>query len=472
MTVVSSLEAIAAQLRGLEVHEIATLSDGELLRVAEIGGLIDRLSSAVNIAVASQIVERSRPSLGFEGLAARHGTSKPAHLIEQLARVSNAEATHRVRLADAVRTTTELSGWQRPPRFPELAHAIIAGEVDDDAAAVIVRCIDQARVYASADQVSIAERFLVDFATRETVDRVALAARAMRERLDPDGVRPREEEARTRRGIRMGRESHGVVPISGGLDAEFAALLKSEFDSANSLGATPRFVPLDSTPTFAGLHPETELVIGADGDEQLRVADDRSRDQRQHDVLFGIVKAGVRGTGQEPGGLRSTADVTVTIAIADLQNGAGPGYLAGIDEPVSALTVERLLCDSTWRRAVLGSNGETLALGKTQYRFSTAQKRAILIRDGDTCVMCDAPATWGDFHHVIPFNADGARGRTDVSNGVNLCGRDHRLFRNSGWKIRVRDNIPEVLPPPEIDWTGRWRPVGKNRVRANYPSTA
>jgi hypothetical protein len=184
------------------------------------------------------------------------------------------------------------------------------------------------------------------------------------------------------------------------------------------------------------------------------------------------VKAGVRNTGNELGQVRSTSDVTAVILLKDLIESTGPGYLEGIGEPVSAASIGQLLCDSKFRKVLLGNDGEVLALGKTQYPFSNAQRRAIILRDGDSCLMCDAPVAWGDAHHVVPFNADGAKGKTEVINGVILCPKDHALFHHSRWKLRIRNGMPEVLAPRDVDWAQRWKPVRKNRLLPEIPWAA
>jgi hypothetical protein len=49
---------------------------------------------------------------------------------------------------------------------------------------------------------------------------------------------------------------------------------------------------------------------------------------------------------------------------------------------------------------------------------------------------------------VIPWSEGGP---TDLSNLVLLCPAHHRLIHHSGWTIRMRDGMPEFLPPPWLD---------------------
>jgi hypothetical protein len=281
--------------------------------------------------------------------------------------------------------------------------------------------------------------------------------------LTPDGVLPREQETRARRGFRLGRERNGIVPFSGGAEPVTAALLKAVFAEANAPGAKPRFLSEDDR------RDGTVTTVSDDGAETVSIRDTRSRDQRQYDVFAGLVKAGTRNTGFEPGQLRSTAEVTVHVSLADLESGKGLGWIDGIHEPVSLKTVERLNCDAVFRKAVLGNDGEVLALGKARYPFSSAQRKAIIVRDGDTCLLCDAPAAWADTHHVQEYFTHGAVGKTDVDNCVLLCEPHHDLIHHSEWRISMIGGIPHLLAPPEIDPGQTVKRLGRPKVQ--FPPT-
>ena len=183
-------------------------------------------------------------------------------------------------------------------------------------------------------------------------------------------------------------------------------------------------------------------------------------------MLGGLLQAGIRNSGFEPGQVRSTAEVTAHVSLADLEAGRGVGWIDGLAEPVSVNTIERLLCDAVFRRAVLGNDGELLALGKARYPFTPAQKKAMVVRDGDTCVFdCDVPAAWGDAHHVKEYWTHGAIGETNVDNGVILCQAHHDFIHNSDWQLGMIDGIPHVLAPPGIDPSQTWRRLGRQRIR-------
>jgi hypothetical protein len=118
-----------------------------------------------------------------------------------------------------------------------------------------------------------------------------------------------------------------------------------------------------------------------------RVRDPRTREQRQHDVFVGLVTAGVRSTGLEPGQLRPLTTVLATITLDDLLaasngSGRGVGRIDQVDEPVAAATIEQLVCDSGLRLSVLDAGGVPLDEGRRVRLFTARQRRALAVRDG------------------------------------------------------------------------------------------
>jgi hypothetical protein len=450
--------AALESLHAFDLDGVRHLDDRSLTRYAVDAESLSRRLSALQLSLAAEIAHRSRPGFGSDGLSARHGHVRPAPFLESILRISGAEAGRRIQLGSVLRADQFMSSDVTPPRFPAVAVAVADGSIGPEAAAVIVRALDDARRAADPDDLIAAEVGLVAHAAVNPVRYVSDLAVVIRDRLDPDGVLPREVETRERREFRLGRERNGVVPFRGASDPVTAALLRSAFDEANAPGARPRFLSDDDR------RDGTVTTRDEQGVETVSVRDLRSVQQRQHDVFAGLLLAGIRNTGFEPGQIRSTAEVIAHVSLADLDARSGIGWIDGIHEPVSVSTIERLACDATFRRVVLGNDGEVLALGRKQYPFSSAQRRALVARDGDECLMCDAPATWAEAHHVQRYNGPEATGRTDIDNGVLLCGRHHDLIHHSDWRIRMVAGIPHLLAPPEIDPTQTWKRLGKQRV--------
>jgi hypothetical protein len=108
--------------------------------------------------------------------------------------------------------------------------------------------------------------------------------------------------------------------------------------------------------------------------------------------------------------------------------------------PIARSTARRLLCDSVIGRIVLGADGEPIDLGQTQRLFSPAQRRAMIARDGPTCVVpcCSVPVGNCEAHHLAPYEAGGT---TDVANGAFVCSGNHHDVHDRNFELR-RDGVP------------------------------
>ena len=96
-------------------------------------------------------------------------------------------------------------------------------------------------------------------------------------------------------------------------------------------------------------------------------------------------------------------------------------------------TVRRLACDAGIIPAVLAGTGQILDLGGYRRAFTSAQVRALWLRDRHrTYPGCTVPGTWADAHHIRHW-ADG--GPTDLDrvlaiyegNASSMCAACCRL---------------------------------------------
>ena len=447
-----------------------------------------RLIDALRTGAAAEIGARSASKL--DGLSDRYGFRTGVQFVEFLTRVSGAEAARRVRVGRATTAETTLLGDELPPKHPQVAGALLAGEIGVDSANIIIRCLDQASPHATPDEIAVAETELVAAATRESADLIGVQARAWREALDPDGAEPRDERMHRMRSFRIGRElDNGLTPFSGVAEPYFAAMLRTAINNANKPGVEPRFLSEADRQTGLAI-VETGGADGADerdggdglaggdrpagladaepADEELAdeeivgVADPRTREQRNYDVLQGIVTAGLRSTGTKAGEMRDLAQITATITMRELESGVGAAWLDDVAEPISAATAKELVCGKGLAKIIIGQNGEPLYLGRHKRYFTEKQMRALAVRDGG-CVWpgCGAPAAWTDGHHVKAW-ADG--GATDVDNGVLLCPYHHHKLHRSGFRLAMIGARPHMLLTPAMDPAQKWRPIGKSRI--------
>ena len=421
----------------LAAVDASSLDDHELCAVTAALEEAGRLLDTSRAIVAAEIDDRSRFELGRDGLSYRLGNRKPVHFLENLARVSQAEAQRRIALGRAIRPR-EWVGAQ----YPVVASAMHSGQIGTDAAAAITRTLDlAARHRALPEALAEAEHALVESALTKSADLVRTEASVWRVALDPDGVAPREAVVRERRGARLSREFNGITTLTVTCDPELAATLRTAFGVASRPGREPVFLS------------EEERARGTADDGTF--VDPRTREQRNHDTLLGLVTAGLRSDGP----LRTIVSVVATVHLTDLMNGTGAGWIDGVDEPVSIDTIQRLACDAGYRKLVLGTRDEPLFLGRTERLFTAAQRKARAAIDGG-CVMCGAPALWTEMHHPTPWSEGGG---TDIENGVLLCPADHQFIHTSDYQLKLFDSRPYLLAPPYIDPTQTWQPLRQSR---------
>jgi hypothetical protein len=409
-----------------------------------------RLVDAARLAIAAEVEHRSLRMLGSESLAAKRGCRSGTELLERTTGAAVNTIRKRIRLGEKLRDRSNLVGEVWPAEFSVVAAAVADGRLSQDFAAAIVDELAPAAHRANTDHLRAAQTALVESAATPTMTAEELRIQAVvwRAYLDPDGVQPDEEEALAKRGIRLGRVNGGLVPISGNLTPLVAGQLERLFNAY----LTPR-----RSPSF--LDAEAEA---ADSDD-LVIRDDRTPDQKRHDVLGGILSAAARDP-ETPKLNGAAPTVLVTVTADDLQNGTGAGWIDGIDAPISIKTVRQLACTGDTQAVTLDTNGAVIALGSPTRGFTAQQRKAIAARDGYYCAApgCGTSGDWCEIHHVTP-HAEG--GRTDVDNGVLLCWHHHRTLGTSGWEIRINNGVPEFRPPAWMDPRREWVGVTKSKPK-------
>jgi hypothetical protein len=217
--------------------------------------------------------------------------------------------------------------------------------------------------------------------------------------------------------------------LRGRLDTEAAAVLQAALD--------PLSAPRPST---------------AEGQDR------RSPERRRADALLDLAHRALTAKDGLPvtGGIRPTVIVTIDhTVLAGQVDGCAQISGGTLSEPISAQAARRWACDAQILPVVLGSAGEILDLGRSDRSASTAQRRALAIRDkGCAFPGCDRPPGWTDAHHIQHWSTDGP---TDLDNLVLLCGAHHDTVHHHGWTItpgpdRQPRFAPPEPPPPEPPW--------------------
>ncbi|HEU4999304.1 MAG TPA: DUF222 domain-containing protein [Lapillicoccus sp.] len=190
--------------------------------------------------------------------------------------------------------------------------------------------------------------------------------------------------------------------------------------------------------------------------------DHRTVEQRRGDALVDVCRRAVAYAGSSrsagaggrdggavlpppipPSGVKAT--VMVTISLEDLQDRSRAGVVVGGVDAGTLLgpeTVRRLTCDGALVPVVVGADGQILYFGRTKRWFTSAQVRALWLRDRHcTFPGCRAPASWCDAHHIRHW-VDG--GPTDLTNGALLCERHHTVVH--------RDRLTATVTGAEVTW--------------------
>ena len=305
----------------LSCSDVRGLDDDVLLAVTGAIEHVGRRIDALRVATAGELAERSRPVLGTERLSAKRGCRTPSELIQRVTQVSAMTAERRMRLGGHLRTDYTLTGMPFPPKFPLIAEALATGQIGVDAASTIVNALTPALRRVDLDIIHKAETALVAAALGQgaecpvpaTADELHLQAQVWKAWIDPDGVKPDEDQALLKRAFRLGRERDGVIPFSGALMPEIGGKLGRLFDAFMS----PKTAPV----CF-------RIEEDADSPEAPPV-EIPTPDQVRHDVLAAIFDIAARST-ETPSIGGAALTVLVSVQQADLDQNQGVGYIEAL----------------------------------------------------------------------------------------------------------------------------------------------
>nr|WP_241429244.1 HNH endonuclease signature motif containing protein [Agrococcus sp. ARC_14] len=432
-----------------------------LARTAELARIVD----AQRVRLAGAIAERSSGP-AEEALCRRLGQRSAKETVASAFGLRAGEAQALLALAAATSAAIGLTGGDIAVKYPRVAAALDDGDISLGQARAIVQHLEPAAPRADLDQLGWAEDQLVTAATDPDwplgPELLITQARAYVAVLDPDGVLPNAERQRAMRSLRLRRRADGMWLLEMLCTPESGSAIKTLLDAYTSPRVTVAFRDdgVDDTGGDAGdgRHPDAN---GQPEAEDLGIVDDRTPEQKRHDVLLALVQAHA-ASGEAPvaGGEPPTLLFTGTIEAYD-------AYLHGLEHPDRSLTVQhtgslvpvetidRLLCHAFVQKVVLDEHGHPLQLGRAERLFSRAQKRALAARDGGCATPdCGMPVAWTEAHHVQPWEHGG---RTDVDNGILLCSHCHHEVHAGRLRILHASDRP-----------GHWRVVPELRPADRY----
>lgn len=445
------LAVIGGQLDGLLSEATWQLSDGELEALMEgVCRLVGRVA-----AVRGRLFVEAQD----RGFALRQGAVDTAGWLRDRLSLAPREARRQVALARDVHEVCQATGA-----------ALAAGTITVEHGVVICQAMRSLPAGVTPEQRVEAEQALLGFArTFDPYQLVKLAAR-QREVLttvdtSPGGGDP-HADSRTGEHNRPGSAAgggDGAAGEGGGRgDGETGGAKKG------SGGEDPTPDPADVRRlTLTDTARGTTLLSGeldAEGAALLRTAldglaaprpavdgtlDSRSPARRRADALIDLVGR-VLSAGGVPaaGGTRPHLSVTIPWSTL-LAAGASPAMTSwGLPLPRAVLA--RLSCDAEISRILLDPTGVPLDVGRSTRTVPAHLRRALTVRDqGCTFPGCDRPPSWCEAHHVIHWRDDGP---TALHNLLLLCPAHHRQVHHDGWDIVFAgDRRPEFLPPYRVD---------------------
>jgi len=177
--------------------------------------------------------------------------------------------------------------------------------------------------------------------------------------------------------------------------------------------------------------------------------DDRKLDRRLADGLVELAGHALDG-GSLPqrGGQRPHLQVTASLENLLQQCGA-PAADVEFSLPIAAAAVERITCDCSITRILLGSDSQVIDVGRSKRVIQPAQRRALRVRD-KTCRWpgCDRPASYTSGHHLVHWVKGGM---TDLPNLVLLCHRHHWMVHEGGWQLVKTEDGEFLAVPPQLE---------------------
>ena len=174
--------------------------------------------------------------------------------------------------------------------------------------------------------------------------------------------------------------------------------------------------------------------------------DPRPVGRRRGEALIEALRRSVTAAQHVP--TSPKAVLMLTMEYAELVATIGAGEVVGTRATGTLLapdTIRRIACDASVIPVILGRDGEILNQGREQRLFTTAQIRALWLRDRHcTFDGCDAPTTWCDAHHITHWIDGGA---TDLHNAALLCPHHHTIVH--------RDKLAGIHTPHGVVWDRR-----------------
>ena len=458
--VVAMAAALPVAVAEFADNSFSALSDEQLLEVMRYHEQARRRLEALDGLLIAEVDARNLP-----GRYVMRGTRQ---LLAGVLNLSPSESGPRVRQARELGPRVTVTGERLEPLLPAVAAARSDGLVSSKQVDVIIRAISSLRAcpQLSADQLSDAERFLVDKAQLFDASTLANVAKQLIDTLNPDGVLADRVRQQRLRFLTCVPNGDGMYRLTADLDAETAALAMTVLHSL----AAPR--PAGKASQNAARNAAQKAAPAAAGADALAVTrtdlgasdsngsdfggadfddgtdrDERTAGQRLHDAFRSVLKLALRSNElPQSGGVPAT--VLITMTKDQFESGTGLA-VTSFGQQLQVAEALRLADQATIAWVVHNSAGGVLNYGRKQRVADKRQTLALIARDrGCAFPGCTDPPEWTERHHIQPWSQGG---ETNVNNLCLLCDHHHDRIETGGWQITMRDDIPWFTPPSWID---------------------
>jgi hypothetical protein len=298
--------------------------------------------------------------------------------------------------------------------LPQTTLAMAEGKLGFGHMVVMARTADA--LAASSTARVFDENKLLAKAQENSVGKFHHICRHLRHAADPKGYVATEADLVENRSLRISTdEESGAVFLSGVFDSEGGAAIRTALE------------PLARR-------------SGAD--------DHRTYDRRMADALVDVATHAL-DNGLVPQSASQRTHLQVTTSLETLMGLDGaPAAELEFSLPISAKAVERLACDCSVTRILLGSDSLVIDVGRAKRVISGAQRKALNARD-QHCVWpgCDRPASWTSGHHLQHWIHGGT---SDLPNLALLCYRHHWMVHEGGWQLVRTDTGQFLTIPPTV----------------------
>ena len=384
---------------------------------ADLGGALQQINSgcagttellsalSVFKSISAKLAAAQTRAAALIAAAERHGDGGTGVLRNQ-AGLSRREAAGRVKTAGTLQS------------MPSVLDEVERGRVSFANAAELARAGDK----TSARAVQ-ADSALLNKARSMPEDQFAREARRWTSQHQADGGEADFARHRARRSVRMWNGDDGMTHLRGEFDPETGARIRSRL--------------------------EAEALSQYRTDKKRAGSSDRSRtfEQCRADALEHLLSTGGAGTAKS-GPVRSVADIVITAtASEDPDHPVTAGEIVGTG-PIPQTVLERMLCNASVTGVLFSGNGKALWCGRTRYRPTAGQMKALIERDGG-CVGCGTDPSRCEAHHIDPWARGG---RTDIENLVLLCWYCHRKVHHNGWQVAHRHGRFTIEPPERVSY--------------------